>query len=67
MSVFVIKTKEFIDFSKGWKVIAETSVIAVNTYEALEIVSNQYKSNQYIHKAISEKETIGESVRWRYF
>lgn len=58
MSVFVIETKEYRDIDRDWKKIGETTVVAENVKSALEVVGQQYKINQYIHKVILEKDSV---------
>lgn len=67
MNLFLIETKELKDVKKGWKTIAKTRIAAANVNEALRIVERRFTKYQYIHEAISEKEsTLGCKVQ-RYF
>lgn len=67
MSVFVIETKELISVAYGWKKIAETPILSKSSFEALIFINEKYKTNQYIHQVISEKEPIKDGVAWMYF
>lgn len=67
MTFFTIETKEFMDIERGWKKIAETTIIAENIAKALGIVSDQYNENQYIHRVLSKKETTDNCVIVTYF
>ncbi|MBO0455827.1 hypothetical protein JZO77_03620 [Enterococcus hulanensis] len=67
MSLFLIETKELKDVENGWKTIAKTRVSAGSVYEALRKVEKHFTKYQYIHEAISIKESRLDYKVQRYF
>lgn len=56
MKLYIIETRESTKVVNGWKQIAVSNVLSDSAYKALNIVNEQYKSDEYIHKIISSIE-----------
>lgn len=67
MRLFLIETKELKNVKDGWKTIAKTRVAATSINDALKTVEKRFTKYQYIHEAISEKESTLDCKVRRYF
>lgn len=67
MRLFLIETKELKNVKDGWKTIAKTRVAATSINDALKTVEKCFTKYQYIHEAISEKESTLDCKVRRYF
>ncbi|AXG40792.1 hypothetical protein EGCR1_18970 (plasmid) [Enterococcus gilvus] len=56
MKLYIIETRESTKTTNGWKQIAVSNVLANSSYKALNIVNEQYESDEYIHKVVSSIE-----------
>lgn len=56
MKLYIIETRESTKTINGWKQIAVSNVLTDSSYKALNIVNEQYESNEYIHSIISSIE-----------
>lgn len=50
MNYYIIETRELNRSKTEWKVIATTTVVADDSFQALMVMDDHYSKNQYMHE-----------------